>query len=93
MQTFASQRLNEDSDIMTTVEEVSAARTYVSAMNEIQTRRKRLMWDGLARLLATQIFPGHAVGFLMGCFKDPSPFDMERHVTFVRWSKKWQWLL
>lgn len=87
METFAWQVLNEDSDIKGCAEVLTTVRTYVSVMDIIQARRKRLMWDAHAGLNATQSTLGHIVHFLSNNFKDPSLFEMERNVPMVKWSE------
>lgn len=80
---FASQMLKKDSDMNTLAEIVSAAWTYVSAMDGIQQRKKSVTWDAPVKLPATQLFSGHVVSFLPKLFKDPSLFDMGRRVINV----------
>lgn len=74
METFERLVLSEDSDIKVSAEVVATAQTYVSAMDIIQARGKRMMCDAPSGLLATQFFPGHVVNFRSNCFQNPSLF-------------------
>lgn len=52
-------------------------------MEEIQVERKNVMWDASAGLLAVRSFPRHDVQFQSNHLKDPSLFEMRRHMTVM----------
>lgn len=54
--TFTQNALKEHSYVKVSAEVVVSAGTYVTAMDKIQARRKMVIWDGPAGLLAMQSF-------------------------------------
>lgn len=54
---YGLQVFNKDLDIYCSAEVVGVLHTYLSAMNEIQSGRKILMWDAFTKLAATQAVP------------------------------------
>lgn len=77
--------LNEDSCIKGSAGVVAAELTYVSAMDRIYVMRKRVMWDTIAGLPATQSIPLHTLHSMLKRFKDPSLFEIRMHVTALKY--------
>lgn len=84
LEIFTRQVLNEDSEMKGSAEVVSAVRAYVSMIDRIQARRKRFMYDALAKLPSTQSFTGHSVNLLSNHLKYPSMFEVGRQVIVVK---------
>lgn len=56
--TIVQEGLSKDMNINGSGQVVATGRKYVSAMDRIQARRNRLIWDPFARLPAMKLFWG-----------------------------------
>lgn len=89
VETFVWLVINEHSDINGSAEVASVVLTYVSAMENVQPRRERIMWDACEGLPATQTFTGNVVHFQWICSEVSRLSEIERPMTEVSRSDKW----
>lgn len=84
---MARQVLNENSDISGLEEVVGPAKLFLEAMEGIAARTRKIIWEVVPGLLATELFPSHVTHFSSNCFKDSSLLDMRKGVLLSTWSE------
>lgn len=86
---FASQVLNEASDIVEGPDVVAAARRFCAASSKQGTEMRRNVWMTRAGLPPLQVFPIHVTHFVSQTFFDGALFHDAKYIPCNLWSEKW----
>lgn len=84
VETFTRQVLNEGLNMNGSAEMDVRVRTYVSAMDRIEARRKRVMWDAPVGLSAMESFPRYIVHCVSNRVKVQDVLEMGRHLKVTK---------
>lgn len=87
-ETLLRQALNEDSDITGLEEAVEAAKLFVKAIDVIDARSRKMIWETSLGLSTTQSLPSNITYIFSKCWENWSLFNMEKGVPLSRWSAK-----
>lgn len=90
VESFVPQLFYKDLRIKGRVEVVPAVWKFLDAMDGSLAREKGIMWDVPAKPSATQLYPVTVVSFLSNHLEYPSLLEMNRPLSVVKWSDKWQ---
>lgn len=100
VQVYATQVLNEESDIVGTDDARDTANLLVSGIDDMRARWEKLLWDARQVFRATQSFLVHITFFLSIFFRYYSLYDMGKALSLLQQSKngegdsmRWMWIL
>ena len=87
---FASQLLNEDSDITGSEEVLRAARDYTHRRDSIRSRTVRNAWSTPPGMHGMQTFPKDVLEYISGRFEDPKVSVAYRNIPYTSWGATWK---
>ena len=87
---FASQLLNEDSDITGSEEVLRAARDYTHRRDSIRSRTVRNAWSTPPGMHGMQTFPKDVLEYISCKFEDPKVSVAYRNIPYTSWGATWK---